>query len=342
MNKSKHARWHEASNENILHGTDVLKFVESRIPVSNVNFLAYGFSGLQENEKFWVTGFPGDPMTVSHWEWGGRGAPPGLPSFIRPENNNYIAVSSFKCATDGRFHRRKANFGRMFMVMVDDVGTKVPFERLVLPPSVLVETSPGNYQAWYFLTTPETDPAKADRLIKGMIENGLTADATDPGMKGVTRYGRLPVGINGKGKYVKKLGSHFVQTVSIWSPTTRYSIEEIAAAYGVDLTAPPERKRRPSIRKQAGSCAAGDDAVLPLIDSAGLYMEPAQDGMHRIVCPWLHEHKDEDPSGTVYFEPSNENYGRGGFKCHHGHCTNRTIADLSHFLARLQQLNKEI
>lgn len=320
---------------------NILEEIPVFITPSNINFISYAFIGLKDDEQFWVTGFPGDPMTVSHWEWGGRGAPPGLPSFIQPGHNNYIAVSSFKRGTDGRFHRRKANFGRMFMVMVDDVGTKVPFERLVLPPSVLVETSPGNFQAWYFLTVPETNPAKADRLIKGMIENGLTADATDPGMRGVTRYGRLPVGVNGKGKYVERLGHDFVQTVSIWSPTTCYSIKEVAAAYGVDLTAPPPRKRRPSIHKQTGSCAAGDDAVLVPLDRAGLYLEPAQDGMHRIVCPWVHEHTDEDPSGTVYFEPSDENGGRGGFKCQHGHCIDRTIANLSHFLTCLQDLHQE-
>lgn len=341
MNKSKHARWHEASNENILHGTDVLKFVESRIPVSNVNFLAYGFSGLQENEKFWVTGFPGDPCKVPPWMWGGKGAPPGLPSFIRLDHNNYIAVSSFKLGTDGKFHRRKANFSRMHLVMVDDVGTKVPDGRIVLKPSAMVETSPGNYQAWYFLTIPEPDAAKADRLIKGMIENGLTADATDPGMRGVTRYGRLPVGINGKGKYAELLGHEFVQRVTIWSPATRYTIEEIAIAYGVDLAAPTPRKHRISIRKQTSSYTVGDDAVLALINRAGLYLEAAQDAMHRIVCPWFQEHTDEDPTGTVYFEPSDENYGRGGFKCHHGHCIDRTIADLSYFLARLQDLNQE-
>ncbi|MBK9160415.1 MAG: hypothetical protein IPM27_02425 [Nitrosomonadales bacterium] len=312
------------------------------IAITNSDFLMYGFAGLDLDEQFWVAGFPGDPYDVQPWMWGGKGAPPGLPGFIRPNHNNYIAVSSFKRGTDGRFHRRKANFGRMFMVMIDDVGTKVGFERLALLPSALVETSPGNYQAWYFLVTPEPDRGKAERLIDGMIAAGLTADASDPGMKGVTRYGRLPVGVNGKGKYVEKLGAPFVQTVAVWDPATRYSIEEIAAAYGVDLTAAPPPTRRTNRRMPSAAPIGGDALVAQLVD-AGLYLEPELSvaGMHRIVCPWVHEHTDEEPSGTAYFEPSEDNDSRGGFKCHHGHCAHRRVSDLKLFLSYLQSLTKE-
>lgn len=324
---------------------DVSNILFPALPVSNINFLSYAFAGLKKGEQFWVAGFPGDPMKVKPWLWGGRGAPPGLPSFIRPDHNNYIAVSCFIYHPNIASRRSKKTFSRLFMVMIDDVGTKVPNSRVTLKPSVMVETSPGNYQAWYFLTIPEPDAAKADRLIKGMIENGLTADATDPGMRGVTRYGRLPVGINGKSKYVELLGHEFVQRVTIWSPTTRYSIEEIAEAYHVNLdaTETPKRHRSPAPRKHVVLTPDGEDAVLELLNRAGLYEEPLDGitGAHRVVCPWVHEHTDEDPTGTVYFEPSEENSWHGGFKCHHGHCQTRTIADLSHFMARLQELTQE-
>jgi hypothetical protein len=290
----------------------------------------------------WVTGFPGDPHLVDGKLWGGCGALP-LPRYIRADYNNYVAVSSFIRGDDGRSHRRKGNFGHMHLVMVDDVGTKIPFDKLALPPSALVETSPGNFQAWYFLNPPEPDRARAEHLIDGMITGGLTADATDPGMKGVTRYGRLPVGINGKEKYVKKLGHSFVQRVAIWSPYTRYSVEQIAIAFGVDMAVIETRNttRRRRLRKlPVPGIANSTDDYLDLLSSAGLYLEPVASlaGAHHIVCPWAHEHTDEDVTGTVYFEPGDPNSGRGGFKCHHGHCQARTIADLTHFLIRLQQL----
>jgi hypothetical protein len=311
----------------------------------NIKFICHAFLGITNDEVPWVTGFPGDPHAVRHDRWGGRPALP-LPWFIQPGHNNFIAVSSFKRGDDGQSHRRKANFSRLHLVMVDDLGTKVPMNKLLLPPSALVETSPGNYQGWYFLNPPEADRLRAERLIDGMIAAGLTADAADPGMKGVTRYGRLPVGINCKDKYVEKLGRPFVQRVAIWSPTMRYGIDEIARAYGVDMTV-AARHRTPRRQIARGEALAGiastAEGSLDLLARADLYLEPVigTEGAHRIVCPWVHEHTDEESSGTVYFLPSDENNWRGGFKCHHGHCQTRTIADLTFFLARLQQISAE-
>lgn len=309
---------------------------------TNHDFLAHAFCKLSEDEACWVTSMPGDPLTADRYLWGGRSAPP-MPAFIQLKHNNYVAVSSFKRGKDGMFHRRKPNFSRMHMVMVDDVGTKVLHTKLVLKPSAMVETSPGNYQAWYFLNPPEPDADKADGLIKGMIAKGLTADATDPGMRGVTRYGRLPVGINGKAKYVEALGTAFVQRVTVWEPERTYWLEDIAAAYGVDL-----KKSTPTIRikktrrlKPACVSATGEDETLALLAQAGSYLGAIDSlpGAHHIVCPWLSEHTDEEPTGTVYFEPSDDNAGSGGFKCHHGHCQHRNIAHLRGFLRQLQTLS---
>lgn len=313
--------------------------------VNNLGFIAHAFYKAGPDEAPWVTGFPGDPGAVDHTMWGGRSAIP-LPHFIRDSNNNYIAVSAFKRASDGRYRRRKDCFAGMYIVMIDDVGTKVAFDKLVLPPTCLVETSPGNFQAWYFLKAPERDRIRAETLVKGMIASGLTADGADPGMSGVTRYGRLPVGVNGKSKYVECLGHPFVQRVTAWSPEQRYSIDEIADAYGVNLqvTCAPRRKAPPRTRQIPDlGTPDGHDGITSILDAAGLYLEPLSglQGGHRIVCPWVHEHTDEDQTGTVYFEPSDQNDGRGGFKCHHGHCQQRTVADLTHFLIRLLQNKNE-
>jgi len=314
--------------------------------VSNRDFISHAFYKVGPDEAPWVTGFRGDPGSVDHKLWGGRSALP-MPRFICDGNNNYIAVSAFKLASDGRYRRRKDCFAGMYIVMIDDVGTKVPFDKLVLPPTCLVETSPGNFQAWYFLKAPERDRHRAETLVKGMIASGLTADGADPGMSGVTRYGRLPVGVNGKGKYVEHLGHPFVQRVAVWSPDQRYSIDEIADAYGVNLqvTRTPRRKAPPRKRQVPDlGTSDGHGGITSILDNAGLYLEPLSglDGGHRIVCPWVHEHTDEDPTGTVYFEPSEENAWSGGFKCHHGHCQQRTIADLTHFLIRLLQNKNEV
>ena len=61
-------------------------------------------------------------------------------------------------------------------------------------------------------------------------------DGADPGMRGVTRYARLPVGQNNKAKYVERLGAPFVHQVVAWEPGLTYTVDQIAAAYGLDLT----------------------------------------------------------------------------------------------------------
>lgn len=315
--------------------------------VSNADFIGNAFALIDlSREALWVTGFREDPALVSHYKWGGQPIPP-MSKFIRPNHNNYVAISSFTAGSDGAIRRRKANFGRLFMVMIDDIGTKISPEKLLLTPNAVVETSPGNFQAWYFLATPESDRDRAERLIKGLIASGLTADGADPGMNGVTRYGRLPVGINSKGKYVSMLGYPFEQRLVVWSPVERFTLDEIAAGYGVDLTMPMAPKKRTAAIKQSARLALpadhDGDPLLELLERADLYLDsiPGLDGAHHIVCPWVHEHTDEDPSGTAYFEPSDDNGWHGGFKCHHGHCQHRTIADLDNFAARLEQLRKE-
>ena len=59
----------------------------------------------------------------------------------------------------------------------------------------------------------------------------------------------------------------------------------------------------------------------------GLVKGEARDGLH-VVCPWANEHSSNDTTGTAYFEPSATNGFAGGFKCHHAHCSHRSIVDI--------------
>ena len=320
-------------------------FGERKFDISNEDFILAGFRGCKQDEVPWVTSVSGDPGKCNHHEWFGRSALP-FPSSVRPDRNNYISISTYRSAADGSLRRGKAYFAGTHVVMIDDIGTKVPVENVRLEPSCAVETSPGNYQAWLFLKQPERHRLKVEVLLKGMISSGLSNDGSDPGMSGVTRYGRLPVGVNGKAKYADSSGRSFMQRVVHWSPELRYSIEQIAAAYGVDFGAQSTQRRplRSVVRRSyTGLSPESDDITLITLRRADLYIEPlaVMGGGHRIVCPWVKEHTDEDPTGTVYFEPSDENAWSGGFKCHHGHCQHRTIADLRHFVSRVRQLVKE-
>ena len=94
--------------------------------------------------------------------------------------------------------------------MLDDIGTKVPDERLGdIEPTWRIETSPGNYQVGIALTEPLTDAAKATEVQQAFIEAGLC----DPGAGGLNRWARFPNGINGKPKHLDANG----QSISLSS-----------------------------------------------------------------------------------------------------------------------------
>lgn len=298
------------------------------IELSNTDFIANAFAGIGANEVPWVTGFLGDVAAADHKVWFGAPAIP-IPRFVKAAHNNYVCVSTFKRAEDGKHRRRKDCWSGLWMVLLDDLGTKIPLTALRLPPSCLVETSPGNHQAYYFLAQPERDQLKAEALINGLIQAG----ASDPGAGARTRYGRLPTGTNGKAKYAKD-GQPFTQRVHVFEPSRRYTPEQIAQAYGLAAASKPRpRRTTPSANKPTGA------GYLPILEAAGLYLEPIRGfhGGHRIVCPWHEGHTGKDQTGTAYFEPDERNDMKGGFKCQHGHCAHRTIADLDWFMVRLLQ-----
>ena len=109
---------------------------------------------------------------------------------LSAEHNNYVACSSFYPGEDGSFKARKANFAACHFLMLDDLGTKVPLERLAgFELSWLIETSPGNYQGGVILAAPITVGDVAVRLLNAVIDAGLCdAGATGP----LSRWARLP------------------------------------------------------------------------------------------------------------------------------------------------------
>jgi hypothetical protein len=312
--------------------------------ISNQQFLNAMFQDIPKDAAAITCRFEGDPNDDEgdrKYKWVGRAWRPGKGTFhLRGGTNNYLVISSFLPDPEsGKFRRRKAQFAQMHGLMVDDIGTKVKKSRLRLPLSAIVETSPGNFQGWYFLSKSagSCNFATADATLAAMVANGLTADGSDPGMKGVTRYGRLPVGINAKAKYVKQLGQPFACRVTAWNPERRYSIEEIAKAYHLDITAatrsgtymrtaPMKLPRGEALRR-----ANDFEALLKTLSDAGLYVS-SRGPWHEIICPWLDEHTDQKANGTALYVPATGNAWLGGFKCHHGHCERRTVGDVYKFI----------
>lgn len=295
----------------------------------NQAFLHAVFAGAQQENRPVLVSFKGNPAKVPNSFWSGR-AWLGDDGGLAQEDNNYFSLAVFKPDEVGQYRRKKAQFAALHAVMLDDVGTKVPMDRLTLRPSWMIETSPGNFQAGYLLREPMTDVSMVDCLMNAIIVAGLC----DPGANGpCARLARLPNAFNGKHE------PSFPCRLANWSPELRYSYGELVAGLELEVK-PPGRPKRTVARQSQPSPQDGDpiwlprpseNRVLAALRERGLYKAPLGDGKHDITCPWVNEHTGGIDRGTAYFEP-NDSWPIGGFKCFHGHCADRHIRDLLAFL----------
>ena len=302
-------------------------------PVSNDDFLAAAFDGMDRSQHTIVASVAGDPTRpdLDRKVWGGRPWRVGdstRQKGVRDDQNNYLTISSFRPDENGRRRRIKACFERLHCVMVDDIGPKVDPGKITVPFTAAVETSPGNVQGWYFLrpTPASKDLATSTAFIEALVEHGLQ-QAADPGMKGVTRFGRLPVGRNLKSAYGE---GGYASRLLLWRPSRTYTLEELAREYGLS----PLRAGRPTRRAVLTPAEVkrfGRQFVrlLAFLERTGrIKSYDSHAGRYEISCPWLHEHTAQADNGTALFVPSANNDMKGGFACHHGHCEKRTLWDL--------------
>jgi len=244
---------------------------------------------------------------------------------LQPNTNQYFTISTFAADEKGVARRRKALYQRTHCIVLDDVKEKLALEQAQkLPrPSWILETSPGSEQWGYILTHPATDRHRVENLLDGLVANGLAPEGRDPGMKGVTRYVRLPEGINNKASKLVN-GEAFQCRLLLWEPFNTATLEALALPFAVNLDAE---------RRESRVDGAADVAGHPLLTVADLVRikEVRSDGRFDITCPWVDEHTGGDDSGTAVFTNAD---GSIGFKCHHGACQERTGRDL---LALIEQ-----
>lgn len=249
------------------------------------------------------------------------------------ETSNYFTVSIFALAADGKFRRTKELFVRQFVFVIDDVGTKLAegvIRATLPPPTYILETSPGNFQ-WGYKLNNGTDARAMDALVAAIVDDpDINPSLKDPGMKGVTRVARLPVGSNNKDKWKDAEGNGWPHVLHVWRPELSYSVEDLAFWLGVDLS-PVALERFKDVagarRATAGELEA--DPILKLFDMKEMLLDatPNDNGFVSIVCPWADEHSDS--RNEAGYLP-----GSGGFKCHHGHCESRNMNDLREWIAQ--------
>jgi hypothetical protein len=301
------------------------------LPTTNGEFLGAIFQGLADPLRPFVLGFGGKPKDRK--AWGGEAWRADKSHTDNAAFNWYFSLAAYQPDDDG-YHRREKDCAAVYGVMLDDLGTKaLPLDRLdACPPSYVIETSEGNFQAGYLFTEPVTEFESIKDLNQSMVEAGLC----DPGAKSpTTRYGRLPFASNGKSDPA------FQCKLTQWHPARRYTVAQIMDALAL---APPKaktsQKATPGRKATAIDRNAEDGVYIPrpaeneviaVLKMRGLYKQPLGSGKHDVTCPWVHEHTDQIDHGSAYSEPT-DLYPIGWFKCQHGHGDKYRTGALLEFL----------
>lgn len=246
---------------------------------------------------------------------------------LRNYSNQYFTISLFDETSEGIARRRKELFQATYCIVLDDIWEKIDLSGMIadmIAPSWVLETSPGSQQWGYILDPPCDDRLLVENLLNGLITK-LCPDGVDSGMAGVTRYVRLPEGWNTKkSKMALNNNKPFKCQMLIWQPEVKISIESLAQAFDIDLTKLNKSIKSSEYEAIEASYAANHPAwqQLQMKDYIG-------EGKYDISCPWAYEHTDPlDDRATVFIR----NDGHIGFKCHHGHCQQRTSITLINYL----------
>lgn len=191
-------------------------------------------------------------------------------------DERYTIVSSINPDQDGRLRTRREDCVKQYVVGLDDFGSaansKTPMSAIAVPPSAIIETSPGNHQVAYFLDKPVSDQEEYEDSVLGLIH----ASGSDKGAIGCYRKIRIPGSIHHTG---------FRSRVVEYHPGLRYSLQELLDGYD----AQPIKAQ--AIRRQVAPGAALDmdnhpDPVMRyFIDNDMVLCSASREGDYGIVCP---------------------------------------------------------
>lgn len=227
----------------------------------------------------------------------------------------YFCVSTVQNPADASapLRRRAEDVREAFVLVLDDIGTKsaVP----AVAPSYILQTSikdgQPNYQYGYLLQPYDVATPAGQAYYDACLVAAAKAGINDEGMRSATRVARLPGALHKTG---------FIAVVTEWSPERVWDLEELAEELGLD----PEQYLGEVRRLEAGVSALDEveDPVADWLAEEGMLSGVASEDFFEITCPWKDTHS--DGREVAYYSPLD--YGKLGrqFKCHHGHCGDKT------------------
>jgi hypothetical protein len=227
----------------------------------------------------WPAYLPGQKMAANGAWYGNTG------SFIIDRFGERVSASAANCEY-------------VLLMMLDDVGTKSKIPPV--PPTWIMETSPGNFQYGYAFSE------QPDRLSFAQAITAIAAAGyTDPGSCNPVRNFRLPGSVN-----LKPSAKGFVSRLVEFTPGREYSLTDLCAGMGVVPDAGVSLMPRP-----IQIADDGGDEVFAWLGEQGLVLEkPNADGWAGVICPQSGLHTDGRLSGR--YRPATRAYC-----CLHGHCT---------------------
>jgi hypothetical protein len=267
------------------------------------NFLSHIFDKVnQTTQGVVVTASKGDGFESRRWR----------PGRDQPYDDLYFCVSTVaNIPRQTVLSRKAADLVLSWVVVLDDIGTKVDPDLIKLKPTYKLRTSPGNQQ-WGFKLSYPIEPGQFAALMEAIAAAGLT----DPGAIRADRIMRVPGSINHK--YERPFEA--VLEEESWDVT--YSWTELATGLGVTVGEAREMGSLPPPLPPGKS-----DPLYDWQQEQGRVRSgPSPSGWYEVVCPQQDQHTGDTEHGTGY-HPGNP----GGFKCLHAHCQDLTTADLRAF-----------
>ena len=290
--------------------------------------------------------------------WKSAGLSPGYPAksvddmlrqlkkATRP-SKLYYGTSTTASDADGNLRNRKVLFKQFYVLVLDDIGTKVPVDKIPtgFKPTYIIETSKGNYQYGYVLDEPLDVLEQAEALVQLVYDGGFS----DAGGKMATKLVRLPAGVNGK----KGDGQNFPVKLVYMDENELWSPAEILDALDLGVTWPDVVADTEKVMKQRKVGKANLtpwSALKPELPSLDGSIDEVAEWLYAskrvkqetpewltIECPWSDTHT--DGNDTASYSPMG--WGQPPYKssrifhCFHEHCRGRKSHEFLKYVAEL-------
>jgi hypothetical protein len=259
-----------------------------------------------------------------------RGPEAGTPGFVaepwagRPllvPRPFYTALCSNSAVPDerGRVPMHDQWWAWAYLLMVDDVASKVDAAKLrdrLPPPTVILETSSGNFQ-WFWGYAAKVNPADQRAALAWLAGEGLTDDKS----VGVHRLCRIPNSTSYKAlPQWRERRPTFPARVVEFRAERLYPFADLVPFKEGNAPARGRGNWPPLDEKWID----WDVVYLWLSDHGKVLRPPDAAGWSKIVCPWAasHDPNASDGMATGWLVRA----GLGRFHC--PHCRDKTRADV--------------